>query len=343
MTASLDDYLRHGAEIEELLELNGLVSSAKFTPEEIESMLRSPAAKEREKMLDREVDKRMSQFFIGLGIIPDIGGYRQKLIYARECLERGLKYETSGLPEGKREAEIYFGEALDLYFRAWKLSTGFSNAEMSQVSFRNELDTVVHTSFRYSTHEIAAGERLVTPAETVEKFIHIGRDAKRHYDYGIRLMIIDKDENFTDHHSWYVGEMEALAIDQIIAAGIKIRVQTNDKNKERGIAIANQLGIPHSWFYHSDPTVPHMEKPDRKFLKKVVVEAGEQPNRTALVGDRIPDMIMGNISGAYTILNTEYFAKRSPEKGFKVYLESEIYNYFLGGRDPEKQINLPIN
>ncbi len=119
--------------------------------------------------------------------------------------------------------------------------------------------------------------------------------------------------------------------------GIKFAVATFTTKNVVMEAFAQQAGVPRpkGFFDWNDSLRLHLEKPNPRIAEIVLEQLDLKAEETAMVGDRLTDVMMGNLAGMTTFL-----VKRAAEDGQELIetLEREVEEARF---DPEAHIKVP--
>lgn len=155
---------------------------------------------------------------------------------------------------------------------------------------------------------------MLRPKACFEKITDIQMDFFK--ENAITAVILDVDNTLIDLDRKPLENIEVW-IDGLKKENIKICIASNSVKKEKIMHLANKLDIP--YVYGS-------MKPFSRGLKKAIKIVGEEPSRTAEIGDQLFTDVWGaNRLSLFSILTKPF----SPEKHAISKLKRKIEKFFI--------------
>ncbi len=143
-------------------------------------------------------------------------------------------------------------------------------------------------------------------------------------DRNIKALILDVDKTLLDNHE----EMPQISVINWINKARKefdMHILSNNPSKKRISTIAHNLNLPYTYL---------AAKPRRHSLKKIITSIAINPNKIALIGDRIfTDILVGNRLGVYTVLVTPMGPNGIKIENSKTQSLEKSIAYLLGARN----------
>ena len=142
-------------------------------------------------------------------------------------------------------------------------------------------------------------------------------------DLGIKALVLDVDGTLLPRkelilHSSVISWIEKAKIN------FTLHLLSNNPSKTRISDVAEQLGLSYTY---------GAAKPRRRYLKQFLEKQKINPNKVAIIGDRVfTDVLVGNRLGLYTVLIRPITADGTACPHFRVQQLEQKIAFWLGAK-----------